>query len=338
MSDFYSGEKILSMLDSEGDKPEIFISIGNRSGGKTTYYNKWFFKRWLNNKEKFILMFRYTNELDMCWNNFTSKILEFFPGHTFESKINSMGVCELFCDNINCGWGISLNNCDKIKRISHLLSEAKRMLFDDFLPETGRYLKNEIELFISIHTSIAREFGNPAKYLPVFLISNNVSIVNPYFSNLGISKLVDGREYYKGIGWVMEKRTIELSKNAVIENKFNQAFSSNRYVSYMTDNESLLDNYTNVIKRPKIKREVAIILHGDKKYSIKEFDSGIYIDTNTLNQTCNKYTDDYFSVNTEYKYIKTSLTFLSVIKNFIDNGRIYYATMQIKSDFIDIIS
>ena len=36
---FYDGTKLLNMKDLSGEKPEIYLCTGNRSAGKTTYFN-----------------------------------------------------------------------------------------------------------------------------------------------------------------------------------------------------------------------------------------------------------------------------------------------------------
>ena len=36
MGDFYDGTKLLSLMDTNGNKPEIYMCTTNRSGGKTT--------------------------------------------------------------------------------------------------------------------------------------------------------------------------------------------------------------------------------------------------------------------------------------------------------------
>lgn len=37
MGKYYDGTKLLSMLDINGNKPEIYMCTTNRTGGKTTY-------------------------------------------------------------------------------------------------------------------------------------------------------------------------------------------------------------------------------------------------------------------------------------------------------------
>ena len=38
MGKYYDGTKLLSMLDLNGNKPEIYMCTTNRTGGKTTYF------------------------------------------------------------------------------------------------------------------------------------------------------------------------------------------------------------------------------------------------------------------------------------------------------------
>ena len=61
---FYDGTKVLSIKDINGNQPELVIVTTNRSAGKTTWFNRWFVKRFLNYKEKFCLLYRFNYELD----------------------------------------------------------------------------------------------------------------------------------------------------------------------------------------------------------------------------------------------------------------------------------
>lgn len=40
MNKYYDGTRLLSMLDANGNKPEIYICTTNRTGGKTTYFGR----------------------------------------------------------------------------------------------------------------------------------------------------------------------------------------------------------------------------------------------------------------------------------------------------------
>ena len=59
MSEYYDGTKLLSMLDINGDKPEIYLCTSNRTAGKTTYFNRLVTKKFLNEGIKFMLVYRF---------------------------------------------------------------------------------------------------------------------------------------------------------------------------------------------------------------------------------------------------------------------------------------
>ena len=52
MKEYYDGTKILSMLDINGNKPELYLITSNRSGGKTTYFGRLCVNRFKKKGEK----------------------------------------------------------------------------------------------------------------------------------------------------------------------------------------------------------------------------------------------------------------------------------------------
>ena len=137
----------------------------------------------------------------------------FFPYYLMTGKSMSKGVYyELFLqcpaddEPKSCGYAIALNQADQIKRVSHLLSDTSAMLFDEFQSETNHYCADEVQKLISVHTSIARGQGKQVKYLPVYMLSNAVTLINPYYTALGISlRLQPDTKFLRGDGWVLEQ-------------------------------------------------------------------------------------------------------------------------------------
>ena len=161
MSEYYDGTKLLSMKDINGNKPEIYICTTNRTGGKTTYFSRLCVNRFNDNKGKFALIYRFNYELDDCADKFYKDICNlFFKGTQMTSKRKASGIYhELFIDNKSCGYAISLNSADQIKKYSHLFNDVNRIMFDEFQSETNHYCSDEVKKLISIHTSIARGNG-----------------------------------------------------------------------------------------------------------------------------------------------------------------------------------
>ena len=61
---YYDGTKLLSMLDINGKRPEIYMCTTNRTGGKTFYFSGMLVRRFKKTREKFMLIYRYKYELD----------------------------------------------------------------------------------------------------------------------------------------------------------------------------------------------------------------------------------------------------------------------------------
>lgn len=271
---YYDGTKLLSMLDINGNKPEIYICTTNRTGGKTTYFGRLCVNRFFDKGEKFCLVYRFNYELDDCAEKFYKDISSlFFPDTIMTSKRRASGIYhELFIDDKSCGYAVSLNSADQLKKYSHLFSDVSRMLFDEFQSETNHYCSDEVKKLISIHTSIARGQGKQNRYVPIYMISNPVSLINPYYTELGISsRLKTETKFLKGDGFVVEQGYVESASKAQQESAFNRAFSNNSYMPYSTQGIYLNDNQAFIEKPQGISRYIATIRYENKDYGLREY-------------------------------------------------------------------
>ncbi len=271
---YYDGTKLLSMLDINGNKPEIYICTTNRTGGKTTYFGRLCVNRFFDKGEKFCLVYRFNYELDDCAEKFYKDISSlFFPDTIMTSKRRASGIYhELFIDDKSCGYAVSLNSADQLKKYSHLFSDVSRMLFDEFQSETNHYCSDEVKKLISIHTSIARGQGKQNRYVPIYMISNPVSLINPYYTELRISsRLKTETKFLKGDGFVVEQGYVESASKAQQESAFNRAFSNNSYMPYSTQGIYLNDNQAFIEKPQGISRYIATIRYENKDYGLREY-------------------------------------------------------------------
>ena len=74
MAEFYDGTKLLSMNDINGRQPDIFLTSGNRSIGKTTWFNRYCVKDFIKKHKKFCLVYRWNYELSDCADKFFKDI------------------------------------------------------------------------------------------------------------------------------------------------------------------------------------------------------------------------------------------------------------------------
>lgn len=341
---YYDGTKLLSMLDLNGNKPEIFISTTNRSGGKTTYFSRLCVNRWFDKQEKFCLLYRYNYELDDCADKFYKDISNlFFKGTIMTSKRKASGIYhELFIDDKSCGYAISLNSADQLKKYSHLFSDVKRMLFDEFQSETNHYCSDEIRKFISIHTSIARGNEEQVRYVPVYMLSNPVSIINPYYIELGISsRLNNHTNFLRGNGFVLEQGFVESASESQKESGFNKAFANNEYVAYSSECVYLNDNQAFIEKPEKtVGKYIATIKYNGCEYGIREYkELGILYCDNHADSTfptrISVTTDDH---NINYVMLKRNDIFISSLRYFFEKGCFRFKDLKSKEAILKCIS
>lgn len=273
-SKYYDGTKLLSMKDINGNTPEIYICTSNRTAGKSTFFGRLFVNSFFKKKEKFMILYRFVYELDDCANKFFKDIGGlFFSGHTMTSTKQARGTYHsLYIDGVHCGFAVSLNSADTIKKYSHLFNDVKRILFDEFQSETNHYCADEVKKLQSIHTSVARGNGEMVRYVPVYMVSNPVSILNPYYVAMNISaRLTRSVKFLKGKGFVLEQGHNENAENAQKNSGFNQAFESDEYLSYSAEGVYLNDNASFVEKITGNSKYICTLRFEGRDYAIREF-------------------------------------------------------------------
>ena len=332
---YYDGTKLLSLKDINGNTPEIYICTSNRSAGKTTYFSRLCVNRYLDKKEKFCLVYRFNYELDACADKFFKDIRGlFFNEYEMTSKRMASGAYhELFLNGDSCGYAISLNNADQLKKYSHFLSDTARMLFDEFQSETNHYCSNEIKKLMSVHTSIARGNHKQVRYVPIYMVSNPVSIINPYYVELGISsRLKSDTKFLRGDGFVLEQGFNESASKAQKESAFNRAFAKNSYVAYSAENVYLNDNLSFVEKPNSIGFYLCTLKCDGTYYAIREYpmENIVYCDTRpdlTYPVKIAVTTDDH-QIN--YVMLKKNDAFIQIMKDYFRHGCFRFKDLKCK--------
>lgn len=343
MGGYYDGTKLLSMKDTNGELPEIYMCTTNRTGGKTTYFSRLIVNKWRKGQGKFALVYRYNYELDDCAEKFYKDIKElFFQGTTMTSKRRAKGAYhELFIDEAPCGYAISLNNADVLKKYSHLFSDVERMFFDEFQSETNHYCPDEIKKLLSIHTSIARGQGKQIRYVPMYMCANPVSIINPYYVEMGISeRLREDTRFLRGNGFVLEQGFNETASKAQAESGFNRAFARNSYVAYSSQCVYLNDNKAFIEKPEGRSKYLATIRYNGCEYGVREFaEAGvIYCDDRpdgTFPSKISVTTDDH---NINYVMLKRNDFFLMNLRFYFERGCFRFKNLKCKEAILKALS
>lgn len=352
MSKYYDGTKLLSMKDIDGNTPEIYMVTTNRTGGKTTYFGRLCVKKFLNGEGKFALLFRFNYEIDAVADKFFKDIGGlFFPDYTMTSERRASGIFhELFLhypdegedsQGHSCGYAISMNSADNIKRYSHMFSDVERIIFDEFQSETNHYCPDEMRKFLSIHTSIARGQGQQSRYVPVYMLSNPVSIINPYYVELGIAeRLQDNTKFLKGHGWVLENGYVESASDAMKQSGFNKAFENNKYMNYAMESAYLNDNKAFIERPTGDSRYLATIVFDNREFALREYYNAGVIYCDDHDDSTYKFkiavtTEDH---NINYVMLKRNDMFIQQMRFYFERGCFRFKNLQCKEAVMKLIS
>lgn len=349
MVNYYDGTKLLSMKDLDGKTPEIFMVTSNRTAGKTTYFNRLVFNRFLKKQQKFMLIDRFKDEMDGIADRFFKDIHElfFYDYEVFSKKQANGAYHELFCRKagedraVSCGYACALNSADKLKKLSHFFSDTSCMLFDEFQSETNHYCPDEVSKFQSLHKTVARGQGQQRRYVPVYMCANPVTILNPYYVNMDISsRLTDSVKFLRGHGFVLEQGYNEDAANAQKEGGFEAAFAGSSYALYAAEGAYLNDS-TAFIEKPSGKgRYLTTIRYNGSDYGIRAFDHDglIYCDNRPDGNYPTRIavtTDDH---NINYVMLRNNDLFISNMRYFFEHGCFRFKDMKCKEAVLKLLS
>lgn len=280
MPQFYNFNEIWKRKDINGKKPLIYIVSTNRSGGKTTAFLKKAFDDNLNNNEECVIFYRKRTELAGSEKIFEEMLEREYPS---QSVVGKMMIDNLIyriwreddSGKYPLGFAVAFKGTDDLKKYSPVFSKVTKCLLDEFQKEDGKYLKDECSLLLSSYTSIARGQGKQSRPVELYLLGNNISILNPYYFKLGITKrLKKDTKFMRGDGWVLEQGFNESASKALGENAVIRALSGERELSYLLSTEYLID-VDKFITTPSGKsRYICTIIYDDIKIGVREFENG----------------------------------------------------------------
>ena len=343
MPEYYDGTKLLSLSDINGDKPEIYMCTANNTAGKTTYFSRLLVNKFLQKGDKFMLINRFTYELDSCAEKFYKDIHTlFFPDHVMDSKSRAKGIYhELYLDGMPCGYSVAMNSIDRLKKYSHLFSDTKRMFMDEFQSETSHYCQNEVNKFRALHKIVARGQGEMVRYVPVYMCANPITILNPYYAAMNIAeRLNTNTKFLRGEGFVLEQGYVEAAGRAQATSGFNKAFGNDAYSKFTNEAVYLFDNYAFIDKPSGYSSYIATIKYNGTEFGIREYlDAGIIYCDNKADGTYPlkiTVTKDDHDIN--YVMLRKNDMFLSQMRYFFQKGCFRFKNLACKEAILKALS
>lgn len=344
-------KKMMKELDCNGQVPAFrIVCSATRGPGKSYSTSKMLFEEWLETGRKFILLTRFKGELgDIADGAMGGYISNEHPEYRIYEKIQMKGVFSRIyaergvgddIETSEIGWVIPLSAADQIKKISSLFSQDMPyyFYFDEFQPTDGRYLKNELDLVLSIYKSVARGDGSAIRPMEIIMCSNTISLQNPYFKGLGINrKAQNNTRFTRGDGWVYERCDVVGLKEAHASSAIERAM---RYhLEQKGSNDWILDDETLVCKPDGWGRSLyyCTLYYLNDVIAVHRYANGLYYLDRKVDKTCDNIYNLTIDGDLNLPMFKTS-TMMSILQKEFFKGNVRVAGGDIQQILIEIFA
>lgn len=346
----YDNTQLLECTDATGKKPGVyFVCSRGRNAGKSYSFSRTLIERFLDTGEKFALITRYRKGLGGLGDGIMGVyIRDKHPLMTIEEIIKMKGVySEIYLCYVNkegksvknlAGYGLAIAAAGDIKTYSSTFSDVWAMFFDEFQPDNGRYLKDEVRQLIMIQTSLARGVGQKVKDLPIFMCSNTINITNPYFVYTGLIKHIQAdTRLYKGDGYVYERCVVEGLAQKLESTGVARAFRGLDYLNYSNDNSWLVSD-NGIICKPKNwgrATYIATLSNGDLRVGVRKYpEVGLLYLSKKIDKTCTQVYNVSLNGMLNIPLIKSSFIF-ELIRTYFNAGQLRVSDGVVKDLVLD---
>lgn len=175
------------------DDIDHYISISNRSDGKTFNYIHFI----LNLAVKFDLKFMLLSRNFTVRNSYISLVDKIIAKSSYldSSKVvfgSNQFYKTIIYEGVTIGIITDLNEATNLKYYSNFLSDYPIMVYDEFLAIENDYLIDEWERLKTIYSSVNRNFEIPLIKIPkIIYLGNAVNFSSPILANLNLYKILE---------------------------------------------------------------------------------------------------------------------------------------------------
>ena len=305
--------------------------VGVRGHGKTYQVTKRCIDIGLEQKDlSFVVLVRYKEDIRAIKDDWWSIVEHLYPEYTFESKSNII-YAKNSLERFPIGEFLALNQYMRAKRKPR--PYVRVIFFDECLNEENDYLANEIKAYNSICDTIIRNRDNVRCYL----VSNTITILNPYFNYFGFSNF--GKRFTRGkhdsiLEYTDSAEFVEFRKTT----KFGSSIMGTDYGNYALLGHMMLDDTSNVSKIPngQCRHQFNIALEG-QLMEVCLVVNILYI------KSCKDFTATAFTPYID-DAVKTGAIFCTKKLNHFDfivdkfvRDEIMYETLDIKNKIINFV-
>ena len=307
--------------------------IGARSFGKTYGAKKRAVKNFLEKGQQFVYLRRYQDELAETAESYFNDIIfdEVFPGVIIEYRNG-----EYYINDELAGYAMALTKAKDYKSIS--FPNVWLIIFDEFLIEDNgysRYLKNEVEQFLSFYMSIDRYRG-----CIVLFLSNSTELINPYFLYFNL-QLPYGSDIYRRGEILLHRLKNKEYEDQRKATRYGSIIAGTNYEKYAIENEFVHNTNTFIMKKTEKAQYYYTFIYKGEEFGVWiDYREGKIFVSKNVDPSCKlvySVTVDDHNPNT---LLLSSLARSPYWRKFIENykaGNVYFENQRIKGICYEVI-
>lgn len=227
------------------------VVVSARGAGKTYSTFKYVLNNFFKKGQQFVYVRRTEKEMSRVRDNlFDAVMYDCFPDYRIEvvgDKLIAKSVENKSDVGVICGYIMPLSLSNQYKSGSY--PKVTTVIYDEYINESGKYLKDEPEKLINLLETIFR-----TRQCRCILLGNESTAYNPFHLSLGIPPHVDE--------WKDKKRKIyflRFTSESYSEFKkstdFARLIEGTRYGDFILDNSNILDS-EEAVRKIKGKKEI----------------------------------------------------------------------------------
>lgn len=249
------------------DNIDHYISISNRTDGKTINYLHYFIDYAIRTGVGFTLIARHYT-VRFSYQKVIQEIIDTintkYDPKRFHFIRNDFYILVGYEDK-ELGLITDLNQATDLKYLSNYLKHFPIMIYDEFLALESDYLPDEWERIKTIYSSINRKEDIPEIKIPkIFYLGNAVNFSSPILANLDIFNKLENQEI--NTVQIYDNIAIEMRKNEEANERrnlraFNEENDSMTQGQFDINNHNIVNkNYLSMINKNKNKIVVKTLL------------------------------------------------------------------------------
>lgn len=307
------------------------LIVGIRGHGKTYDCTKRCVDVALETKLKsFVVLVRYKEDIKTIKDDWWCVVEHLYPQYRF-SAVGTTIYAQNEVEKFAIGEYVALSEYTRAKKVPR--PYVKYIFFDEFLNEDNDYLPNEINKFLSVCDSIIRNRDD----VRVLMVSNQISVINPYFDYFGFTSLND--RFTKGEhNSILEFTDSEDFRKYRETTRFGSSIMNTNYGSFALQGKFMLDDTTNVMTAKGVTKHYMFTLALDGLIIDVYLTNGLYFFTKGNDLTRRMFTP-YVEDAKKFgaMFCEKSFRYFKSISKYFLEDRVFYETLQIKNEIILLV-